>query len=585
MKKILIFISIIFLHICGANAQEKIEPEILVTARNYGDSVVVRWAPNNSVLWLICNKYGYRIERVFYDEIGTEDNPQIVERYVPVRDAIFKPLSQEQMIERYKDEKHPQGMVATEFLYGDVDLRGEETGPIATMKAQEDAQDMRYAYTLLAADLDPDVADAIGLRYSFRIRDLKDIQDSSVVLRIVPLVDTSIVNVKPVIYDIDISFKNELVMTPTDVFTESGDGYIKLQWRRDNYFTAYFLEKSVDSINFVPINKTPYLTSEDTQEELESRYPEYAPSTLDSINSVGQIRPLYPRPLYSFHTYLDTVENGRTFYYRIYGVDGFGDTSKYSYIVSGVGIKEKVLDPATDVKAIQISENKVKITWKEPVNIQKLQGYFISHANTFAQENIDFITEELLPPGTKEFTHSYVKEGLYNIYFVYAVDFNGKYYPSQVATIYLKDSIKPAPPKNVKATVDSSGLCIITWDHNEEDDIEGYKVYYSMNLNQVFNQITEVPTDLNMFLDKVNVFMLNTVIYYKIIAVDVAGNHSDFSEVAVGKIPDFHPPLKPLVKSYFVGNEDVKFTFIVDINPDIKMHYFLKRKYKILKLM
>ena len=590
MKKLSKYVLLVFLCIFTINAQDKIEPEIKVTARNYGDSVVVRWAPNTPTLWLLCNKYGYKIERVFYDVIGTEDDEKTVERTVPVRDAIFKPLTKEQMIERYKDEKHPQGMVATEFLYGEIDLRGDEVGPIADLKAKEDEQNMRFAYTLLAADLDPDVADAIGLRYSFKIRDMKDIQDSVITLRITPLVDTSIMAVSPVTYHIDISFINKLYLKPSRLYTESGDGHIKLNWLRDNYFTAYYIERSTDSINFTPLNTKPYFYSDEKEEASDNADYDYdmdsnsvktdLPETdlADSTQIIHYPKATRPRFTESYISYIVTVPNGKKYYYRVYATDAFNDRSDYSEIVSGVAEKEIVLDPPSDFKAIKIGPNKVKLTWKEPEHKDKLQGYFISHQHTFAQEHIDFLTEELLPPGTKEFIHDNVKEGLYNIYFIYAVDFSGKYFPSKVATLYLNDTIAPLPPKNVSAVVDSSGLCAITWDHNEEDDIEGYKVYYSMNLDHMFNQLTDVPTEMNMYLDRVDPSLLNKEIYYKVVAVDRAGNHSDYSEVAVGKIPDFHAPVKPLVESYFVGNDEVKFTFIVDNSSDIKKHYFLKRK-------
>ncbi len=74
-----------------------------------------------------------------------------------------------------------------------------------------------------------------------------------------------------------------------------------------------------------------------------------------------------------------------------------------------------------------------------------------------------------------------------------------------------------------------------------------------MNKNHIYSQITNFPTEEPFFLDKVNIDFLDREIYYAVIAVDKAGNHSDYSESATGIIPDIHPPITPLVKSFFAG--------------------------------
>lgn len=480
MKRIIILSMFAMLIAISAFAQgneqkpkkEKNNYQIMVTYRNYGDSVVVRWAPNDPALWLICNKYGYKLERVYEDVIGKDEEGYDIykERVEPVRSEIFKPLSQEKMIERYKDEKHPQGMIATQFLYGEVNLTegADMDGAISQILAQDEAQRMRFAYTLMAADLDPDVADAIGLRYSFKIKGTKD---STFVIRITPLVDTTIMQVDPVAISIDRDNINTLQHTPSGLFIEPGDKHIKLHWARGDRFTAYYIERSLDGKTFVPLNKAPYFTSSATEEDLRGKMP---PDNANADTTVMQAA--IPMPVDTYHVFLDSVENGKKYYYRVYGYDAFGDRSDYSEVISGSGEEEKPLDPPSDVKAEILSHGKIKVSWVEPKDKKKLQGYLVAHSLSLGDDNPERIHDEILKPGTTHIIHENNKEGTYNVYYVYSIDDRGKFIRSNVAVAYISDTIPPLPPRGVKVEFDSSGLCMISWEPNIEPDVVGYKV-------------------------------------------------------------------------------------------------------------
>lgn len=574
MKKIIIYISMLCLIFAISKAQDKVEDEttnnrIFILARNYGDSIVVRWVPNNPVLWLMCNDAGYRLERIHQQLVGPEDNQDLIESYEPVRNELFKPLPMEAMIERYKDKKHPQGMIATEFLYGEVNLIGEQTGIIASLKAQEDAQNMRYAYTLLAADLDPHVADALGLRYSFS---LKDKADSSFSFRLVPLVDTSLIKVNAVYFTIDLDYVDTVVYAPEGLYTESEDKGTKLYWRRGDGLSAYFIERSTDSINFTQINKAPYITSSSTEEDLREIHLSYG--TQDTT-----IQGAIPVPLHKYNVYLDELpDNNTKYYYRIYGIDAFGDTSRYSMVVSNKGTETVHLQPPYDVKAEIIGKNKIKITWKEPADKKILKGYILSYATSFAQEHRTVLHQGLLNPGTTEFIHTGATEGSNNIYYLSAIDDKGNFVNAyHHAQAYINDTVAPAPPKGVYAVIDTNGLCLISWQFNDEPDIAGYKVYFSRHKDGTYNQLTSTAIETNMFLDKVDLNMLYSEIYYKVVAIDEAGNHSDYSAPCTALIPDTISPSAPVVNKYFIANNEVSLQFITGDDYDMSRHNIMRR--------
>ncbi len=567
------YIILIILSFCSfsAEAKQEEEPRIHAVVKNYGDSIVVRWAPNMPSYWLALNRAGYRLEWEKEEFLGIDKDsfPQYKYTYTPVRPEIFKPLPLEAMIERYKDEKHPMGMIATEFLYGDIDLSGEDYGFVGKLTAEAEAQNMRFAYVLLCSDLDPDVADAVGLRYSFST---KGIKDSVLTLRITPLVDTSRFKIMPTYATINVFEISKKVEPPQGVYTEIEDAAIRVNWIRDGKHSAFFVERSTDSINFKPLHEFPFLSSSAEEEDLTNYY---EPDT--TFSDTIQFRPVKPMPLYKYHIYTDSVQNDVKYYYRVYGIDAFGDKSDYSEIVSNTAKEDNPLMPPSNVKAEILKGGRVKISWDEPEDKSKLQGYIVAHATHFGQKQYNVVGDTLFPPGTKQCYHTNIMEGTYNIYVVSSIDRRGRYVKASPVTAYVNDSTPPSPPKGVKTIIDTSGLVLISWASNPEQDIKGYKVFSAYGRDIDYNQISNYTVEDTLFLDKVNVDFLNNRMYYKVIAVDNAGNHSKFSEPCEGIIPDLHPPTSPVVKSYLVRTDGVDIKFAVGNESDLK-RFVVKRK-------
>lgn len=567
------YIILIILSFCSfsAEAKQEEEPRIHAVVKNYGDSIVVRWAPNMPSYWLALNRAGYRLEWEKEEFLGIDKDsfPQYKYTYTPVRPEIFKPLPLEAMIERYKDEKHPMGMIATEFLYGDIDLSGEDYGFVGKLTAEAEAQNMRFAYVLLCSDLDADVADAVGLRYSFST---KGIKDSVLTLRITPLVDTSRFKIMPTYATINVFEKSKKVESPQGLYTEIEDASIRINWIRDGRHSAFFVERSTDSINFKPLHEFPFLSSSAEEEDLTNYY---EPDT--TFSDTIQFRPVKPMPLYKYHIYTDSVQNDVKYYYRVYGIDAFGDKSDYSEIVSNTAKEDNPLMPPSNVKAEILKGGRIKISWDEPEDKSKLQGYIVAHATEFGQKQYQVVGDTLFPPGTKQCYHNNIIEGTNNIYVVSSIDRRGRYVKASPVTAYVNDSTPPSPPKGVKTIIDTSGLVLISWASNPEQDIKGYKVFSAYGRDIDYNQISNYTVEDTLFLDKVNVDFLNNRMYYKVIAVDKAGNYSEFSEPCEGIIPDLHPPTSPVVKSYLVRTDGVDIKFAVGKNSDIKQYNVMRK--------
>ncbi len=531
--------------------------------RNYGDSIVIRWAPNAPTLWLLSNNVGYMVERVVKVNGKTE--------FIPVRSEAFKPLSKEAMIERYKDEKHPYGMVAAQFLYGEVDLSDGETGLAATVINKTEEQNMRYGYSLQAADFDPDVADALGLRYVFYP---KQSNDTVFTFRVRSLLTNEKVEAGWCGVKKDNVFKNNL--TPYGVQAKPLKNGARLFWMRNNNFSAYYIERSVDNKNFTQLNSKPFLTSHMKEEEVKDARISKIDLPKDSLGN--SYSPNYMQAINLFEIYQDDLpNNNEIFYYRIRGLDAFGQVSPPSKTVAVKGIPPLEVDAPSDVKVTKNANGGLLVTWKNGKKTEGLKGLIVSTSNSIKGQR-RVLHKGLLPLGTTSIVDNKVEKGAFNLYFVAAVDTMGNYYSAQPSQGYIPDTTPPAIPKNVTAAFDATGMSLITWDKNTEEDLKGYKVYQKFNENGTWMQITELPVEDPFLFDVVPLETLTRNTYYCVVAVDKSGNHSKYSVPVKVELPDIVPPTAPVIDSYKLTNEKVSIDFIASSSNDVAKYDFCRKK-------
>jgi len=96
--------------------------------------------------------------------------------------------------------------------------------------------------------------------------------------------------------------------------------------------------------------------------------------------------------------------------------------------------------------------------------------------------------------------------------------------PSAPVSILAKDETKPKVPAGLRPPVVSDSVAILSWDPNSEDDWAGYRVYRSDSPDTDGVQLEKNYTSTN-FRDAG--YRPNS--YYRISAVDEAGNESDKS--------------------------------------------------------
>lgn len=535
LHSILIFatLSLVAMHSAGQGHESILSERIAVIARPSADSITLRWAPLASYVWRWANTYGYRIERYTLARSG---------RLLPrvektVLTTAVAPKSESDWERLVTTDKY--AAIAAQALYGDrfeVDLHQSDIFTIVN-KVRENEQ--RFAFALFCADMAPEVARASGLWFT----DRNVTQDEKYLYRIV-------------INSMD-SLRGSIFVGPRDPYilpkpqNLKGDfrnGTASLRWDKaiSRTFTAYIVERSEDGKNFRMITESPVATVSPSETE-ETRY-EYA---IDSVQDLS-----------------------KTYYYRVKGVTPFGEESPPSAITSG-----KALPPVSQVPYIttivNIRNTSLLIEWKFPAaDNLNISGFSLESASE-PRGLFRSVTEQLLPPETRQFQDSFPQQT--NYYRVTAHGLDNAVYPSPVYFAQLVDSLPPTVPATLQGRISEDGNVNLSWRSNPEPDIFGYRVYRSSHLSEEMSLLTGAPIETSTFTDQLDLNTLNERVYYRVMALDVNQNHSGLSEPLAITLPDKVKPQPPVFRPAKSKLEGVSLQWIRSSSTDV-VRYNLYRK-------
>ena len=536
-------------------------PRIVLLARNYGDSVVLRWTPNQAAYWLNGLRRGYMVQRI---EV-TKQNPRgIITNLTPTG---IKPLPLDEMKRRYRPNDQFVA-IAAQIMYGKTKNEKPFSGEMGDMLARSDEQNQKFMAGVMAADYAINAATAQGLRvvdkspknpdalYVYRVwmNNPKPLPTNA-------LTDTATVAVFP-------NQKNR-PYAPFIDGTVSGDGAIILRWLKlseNGQFSGFYIERSEDGVNFRRLNDVPYVHTPPPEEAAKK----------------DTIRYRNLKDLQRLALYTDSVKvNYKKFYYRIVGIDVFSDLSPASDVV--VASAQDLTPPSIpkNVK-VQVNNNRTAtLTWQRYKTEPDLKGYIIGRGGNISGP-FKPIFKELLPPSVSIYTDPNPQPYIGHYYVVGAVDTSGNvsYAPSVVANI--EDRTPPKPPIQLIAKADTTGKITLRWQRNTEPDAVAYKVYRSYSrANRAYNQLTPSSHFDTTFVDSLPVKkMLNREVYYKVVAIDLSNNHSAFSTELMVKLPDKIPPVSPVAKEVIVNEKGVQIEFIPSSSADVAEHLIYRKEEK-----
>lgn len=536
LRFILIF-PIVFL--ANYSHAQEYKTSLKMIGRPLKDSILLRWTPDNFDGWNAGNKYGYNILRYTIMKNGEMVTKPIPELLTP---QPLKPWTGDKWEKIIDNDDY--AAVAAQAIFGETfELSNTKSTNIFDVVNKVKEQDSRFSFALFAADMSPLAAKASGLWYTD-----KNVKKGEKYLYRVMLMAPPAVVVSDTGFVFTGIDEYMPLPKPISVKGEFGDKGVILHWERklfDHIFTSYSVERSEDGVNFSKINKQPivYTISDDFDETSELLY-------IDSL-----------------------ALNNKNYSYKIYGHTPFGERSPASDIVTGKGVAAIKVIP--EIKNDYESNGQIVLDWTYPKEEEpNIKGFKVLRASQY-RTAYDTISG-LLPVSTREFIDT--KPLSVNYYKIEANGWDGINKSSVPSMVQLVDSIPPTPPTGLKASIDTTGKVILSWNPNTEEDIYGYRIFRANEANDEYSQITIAPVEDTLFVDSVNVKTLTPKLYYQLTAIDKRQNHSDFSAPLEIERPDLIPPAPPVIRSIKSGVNGIRIEWIASSSKDVVKHQVIRKE-------
>lgn len=527
----------------------------VLVARSYGDSIVLRWAPQNAGVWMLANHYGWNIYRLKTDaELAANPADSSIE--MKLNPKPIKPLTLEEMKAKY-DTSHVYVGVAAQALYGQSYFNPKESEGMENYifrRDQEQSQRQAMAYT--AAEGHTDVADALGLR--FVDKTVKKGELYTYVLEC--LIPEDIAPMPKRVMDVECKpFERKYdEVIPTINFYQNSPYTAFVYWSK-NKLSGYYLERSDDNgRHWTAVNDAPIFGYEPDNETYEVLGQEIGELLEQNVG------------------YVDSMALNKKYVYRLKAFDAFGDYAPERK--SDPFEMADLIPPTVPVLQFIVPENNniCKLEWTVDKQDDDLKGFVVTFSDDPAGP-WDKITE-LLPPKTRTWTDKNGHDRGRGYYRIFATDNSGNvsYSLSQINNI--EDDVAPSAPKGLAGVVDTAGVVYLQWTENPEKDILGYRVYFANQPDHDFIQKTGRRNSENHFWDTLSLHTLTKYIFYYVVAEDNSHNFSKPSDTLAIPVPDIVPPGVAVLKDYTQTDESVTFTWLQSISNDVIAYVVYRKK-------
>jgi len=517
--------------------------------------LLIRWAPVNSSVFENGLINGYVLEKM---EI-TEKGKVIFKR---VSDTPILPVSEAQ-IESKVDTNDNYQAAAAGLLYGkkvkENNAKNGDNLSFSEIVEMSENQKIRHFYALTVADMSTKAAQILGLYYE----DSEVAANNFYTYRIYPAsasvgykIDTSYFSAYTEDYN---PYKLKINLNYT-----SNEKKIHLTWRKlpkGFDYSGYYIEKSENLKDFKRINEIPYLPLNNKS------------SISESTDSLGRKITYEPDPVYND----STLENYKYYYYRLIGIDPFGDLHVASDTLQAYSVDRTSPGVVENVKFKPLSNGLLQISWTKALVEGDLAG-FVVQKGLMGNDKIEYIDviEGVLPPNTRTIIDSFPNYSKLMSYVVYSVDTVGNYISTLPNPFVLEDLTPPENPQNLTGIIDSNGVVKINWKNSISEDIKSYQLYYAYSEKDNY-----FPFENNEVIDTFFTDTLKSKTYFKemfvrICAIDLAGNKAKASKPFKIIIPDFVAPIKPTIQNVKQQNGVV----FIDIEPSISSD---ANKYRLFK--
>lgn len=509
---------------------------IQVNARAQKDKIVLRWAVNSPIDWQKANTSGFKLNKMLIKKDGV-----LLANPVKKELAILKAEPLEQWMEFIQKDNY--GAIVAQALYGDAFEVGQENEDTLTkIVSTSDELNQRFSFALFAADLSFEAAIKAGWGYIDT-----EVQPNEVYVYQVEAINLP--NINTGAYMLGLSDHEELPKV-TDFTAIPDDKQIMLSWgveRLNNVYTAYMIERWDEDGGFIPISQTNIVNI----------------NTSDIQNNKQMF-------------YGNKIEaNNQNYFYRIYGINSFGEKGPYSNIIQTQGVASVVVAPRI-IDYVILNPNEVVLEWEFPVEEEKNINAFELH---YAQKDLSDYEPVAHHINKSDRKFHYKGLSASNYFKVAVVDQQNNKLFSQSTLVQPIDSIPPSKPLGLTGQIDSLGYVKLTWKPNTEKDLAGYRVLRANAKNEEFVDIFNKVITTNFTIDTVSFAISNKKVYYKILAEDLRYNRSDLSDILIIDKPDKLPPTAPVFKDYETSNGKNILFWVASSSDDVEK-YYLKRRIK-----
>ncbi|MDR2556085.1 MAG: hypothetical protein LBC49_00025 [Bacteroidales bacterium] len=526
-KQIVVFYLIVGLF-QSVFAQETAVGSVKLLARPAkADSIMLRYAPADKETWKLANRYGYVVER--YTVL--RDGQLVPEReHVVLTPVPLKPQPLENW-EPYQDDKYVS--IAAECIFGESSVP--LVSPVSIARRYKEEQN-KFSFALFAADQSPLTARLSGLAFTDNTA-----RGNEKYLYTVRVAAPDSIRIDTAFAFTGLSEYMPLPK-PLDLLAQWEDRQVKLSWdiiSLQHFYNSYIVEKSTDGKNYTAISDNVSVQAAD-----------------ENIN---------PERAYRSDTFPD---NDTRLYYRIRGINSFGEISEPSDSVVGQG--RLLITQAPIILNKQTIDNKrVKLDWEFP---QKMNSY-ITGFKVYRSSNPERTKEKIYEgrsPQERTFTDN--NPELTNYYIVSVYDGTTEKFSMGLSYVELIDSTPPAAPTGLAGEVDTFGVVRIVWKASTDKDVKGYRVFRANNPKHEFMNIHPAVLIDTSYIDTININTLTKNIYYRIKAIDLRENQSDLSEILQLKRPDKIPPVTPVIKDIAAEKGRVVITWYNSSSEDVVLH-------------
>jgi uncharacterized protein len=513
-------------------AQDKDQEKIQILTKPKNGSIYIRWTPSSPADWQTGNNLGYTLVR----ETVRKNNKKL-SKAEDKQTRVLKLASKavwDSLVLHSEYAKVPKG-----YFFDDPIIPNE-----LSKEEEENAIKGRMIFTLLAADLDFEVAQKLGLGFvdnsaqpdfTYKYTILLNGGSKKKIETYASLDDRYIAKAPADFQDLDFA-----------------DSSVTLKWainERDNY-SAYTVEQSADNgVTFVAANLSPILPmSNDTE-----------------LNEVS-----YGHKVKKLHIYYE---------YRVRGIDPFGELGPATKPIRFFAFNSSLVPPENLKHAI-LSKTSLALSWTFPDSLKNdIKGFnvyrnfgpndVIQHNKKTIDKNQPIYVSEILPTDENV------------IYKVTAVDLRGREIFSEPYLVSIIDSIPPQKVNSLEAEVDKNGIVKLCWSAPSDLDVYAYNILRAEgNLKNDFYPVKQIEgKGMNqvMVLDTITIGKgTYPYLYYMVVPSDFHTNYTLVNDSIKVFRPDIDPPIPPSFDLVAYTDTSGIFKFSPSQSLDVKYYNFYK---------